>query len=158
MRRAAISTVLLLVGSVVLGVTVFREEVVMAARPAAPVEFTLEPVQVSTFGEFASGERFSTDEDLYTVPEGKILVIEAFTASSNQAPADLLKDARLEVQLDGGIGGLFDWFLHPSTKVSRATPARASSGDRSWPRGTQALAQRSSPGPLAMAGASRTRP
>jgi hypothetical protein len=63
---------------------------------------TVDPVQVSTFGTFAAGSRFSDGSlVLYTVPAGKVLVVETFTTSSNMSAVDHMMDATFELSLNG---------------------------------------------------------
>lgn len=133
MRRIMMSGVLLLLCSALLGATVFREQVAQAAEKISPVRIantpaepvpvheqgtvavreqaTLQPVQVAQFGSFPTGQRFSSEETLYTVPAGKTLVIEAFSASSIMSPDDRFMDARLEMDLNGEE---VNWFLQPT--------------------------------------------
>ncbi len=49
---------------------------------------TVTPVQKIAFGTFAAGSRFSDDIVLYTVPAGKLLVIESVMLASNLAGPD----------------------------------------------------------------------
>ena len=66
------------------------------------VKAALDPVQVSVFGSFAAGSRFSDNQlVLYTVPAGKVLVVDTLTASSNMAAVDHMLDAQFELSLNG---------------------------------------------------------
>jgi hypothetical protein len=142
MRRVVIPTVVLLLCSVVLGATIFREQAAQAAQAilqvrvmntpaeAVPVreQATLQPVQALEFGSFPTGERFSSEVTLYTVPDGKTLVIEAFTAGSNMAAGDVFDEARLQVEVSGFSDG-FTWYLHPVDQgVFGGTGARIFNG------------------------------
>lgn len=49
---------------------------------------TVTPVQKIAFGTFAAGSRFSDDIVLYTVPAGKLLIIESVMIASNLAGPD----------------------------------------------------------------------
>jgi len=49
---------------------------------------TVTPVQKIAFGTFANGSRFSDDIVLYTVPAGKLLIIESVMLASNLAGPD----------------------------------------------------------------------
>jgi hypothetical protein len=49
---------------------------------------TVTPVQKIAFGTFAAGSRFSDDIVLYTVPAGKLLIIESVMLASNLAGPD----------------------------------------------------------------------
>lgn len=126
MRKALIASIALLLCSALLGATVLREQVAQAAQAILPVKVvntpaeavpvreqaTLQPVQEFEFGSFSSGERFSSEETLYTVPAGKTLVIEAFTAGSNMVAGDVFEEARLEGEVSG-FADSFTWYLHP---------------------------------------------
>jgi hypothetical protein len=143
MRRHAIIGALLLIGlGVALGATVFRTDIAQATglaqsvtvsntpAQAVPVreQATQQPVQARRFGSFPNGDRFSEDETLYTVPEGKTLVIEAFTAGSNMSASDEFEEARLSVELTG-FSDAVTWYLHPVDEgVFSSTGARIFNG------------------------------
>ena len=59
---------------------------------AVPVQVTngpvLQPVQRTVFGSFDTGQRFSDDVTLYTVPNGKVFVLDTVTTGSNMSPND----------------------------------------------------------------------
>jgi len=75
------------------------------------VKKALEPVQVSAFGTFATGSRFSDNPlVLYTVPAGKILVVETVTTSSNMSPVDHMLDSNFQLSLNGEF---FSVYLQP---------------------------------------------
>ena len=46
------------------------------------------PVQVSTFASWGTGQTITPQVTLYTVPAGKILVVEGFAVGSNNDPTD----------------------------------------------------------------------
>ena len=72
------------------------------------VKSTLEPVQVSVFGSFATGSRFSENAlTLYTVPADKVLVIDAVTLSSNMSAVDRLLDANFQLSFNGSFFNLY---------------------------------------------------
>jgi hypothetical protein len=101
MRRAAVFCVLLLVGSAVLGATVFREEVAQAAQAILPVKVVntaAEPVPVALGGTASvqvaderepfetrldadADDGFFIGSDGFTVPAGKRLVVEFIDVS-----------------------------------------------------------------------------
>jgi hypothetical protein len=160
MRKAAMVSALLCAS--LLGATLFRERVVEAARRILPVKVmntsaeavpvreqaTLQPVQVFVFGSFPAGERFSSEETLYTVPDGKTLVIEAFSSSSNMAATDRFNGARLGAQLTG-LSDEFTWFLHPTDEG-----VNADTGARIF-RGSAQVTAYAGPGTTVVAQASR---
>jgi hypothetical protein len=119
------------------GVTAFREPIAAAAQKAAEVFITndaanpvpvkeqarVSPVQVTLFATFSNGGRFSTTETLYTVPAGKVLVIESFSGGSNMDPADHLMD----IQFSATYGGFIPYVVavHPEDEgVFTQTNAR----------------------------------
>jgi len=55
------------------------------------------PVQLSRFATFAAGQRFSDTLTLYTVPAGKIFVLDSVAAGSNMDPTDRLMDVQLSL-------------------------------------------------------------
>jgi hypothetical protein len=78
------------------------------------VKGTLDPVQVSAFGVFQTGSRFSDSPlVLYTVPNGKVLVVDTVTASSNMAAVDHMLDATFDLSLNGEF---FSIFLQPAAE------------------------------------------
>jgi hypothetical protein len=78
------------------------------------VKGTLDPVQVSVFGTFATGSRFSDSGlVLYTVPAGKVLVVETVTTSSNTAAVDHMLDANFQLSLNGEF---FNLYLQPAAE------------------------------------------
>jgi hypothetical protein len=92
------------------------------------VKETLDPVQVSVFGSFAAGSRFSDSQlVLYTVPAGKVLVVDTLTASSNMAAVDHMLDALFELSLNGESFSVFvqpvaeGIFTSTNTSVFRGT-------------------------------------
>jgi hypothetical protein len=68
------------------------QDVFVTNDPSQPVpvkeQARTTPVQVSTFTSWGTGETFTPDVTLYTVPEGKIFVVEGFSVSSNNDPTD----------------------------------------------------------------------
>ena len=81
------------------------------------------PVQLSTFATFANGGRFSDTLTLYTVPAGKILVVETFSGGSNMDPADHLLDIQFNLTYGDFIP--FVVALHPDDEgVFTSTGAR----------------------------------
>ena len=135
MRKALLAGALLVVCSMVLGATVLREPIAHAATPFQNVlvmnsdtqplpvkapqplpvreQAHLQPVQVSQFGSFPTGDRFSSEETLYTDPAGKTLVIESFSTGSAMGPNAVMKDATLDVELNGFLSGS-RWNLIPT--------------------------------------------
>ena len=78
------------------------------------VKGTLDPVQVSAFGSFATGSRFSDGPlVLYTVPAGKVLVVDTVTTSSNMAAVDHMLDANFQLSLNGEF---FSLYLQPAAE------------------------------------------
>lgn len=61
------------------------------------------PVQRAEFGTFATGSRFSNTVTLYTVPAGKLFVLQTVTIESNQSQYDQLWDGRFSLQLGPGL-------------------------------------------------------
>jgi hypothetical protein len=59
-----------------------------SANPVPMRPPALEVVQTINFGTFPSGSRFTGPIDLFTVPDGKTLVIQTVNISSNFASAD----------------------------------------------------------------------
>jgi hypothetical protein len=78
------------------------------------VKGTLDPVQVSAFGTFATGSRFSDSGlVLYTVPAGKVLVVDTLTTSSNMAAVDHMLDANFQLSLNGEF---FNLYVQPAAE------------------------------------------
>lgn len=72
------------------------------------VKSTLDAVQVSVFGTFATGSRFSNSSlTIYTVPTDKVLVIDGVTVASNMSAVDRLMDATFELSFNGGFFNLY---------------------------------------------------
>lgn len=126
MTRLRRNLLLILVFVSLLGATAFREEVAAAAKDALLVVVTndpsqpvpvreqqrVTPVQKSTFGSFPSGEAFSSTVTLFTVPAGKVLVIESVSAGSNMQPNDRLMAAEFFVTYEDFLDFVIS--LHPA--------------------------------------------
>src|SRR5262245_24119610 len=111
------------------------------------VKNTLDPVQVSVFGTFATGSPFSDSPlVLYTVPAGKVLVVDTLTTASNMNALDHMLDADFELSLNGEI---FDLFVQPAAEgVFTSTNAAVF-------RGTQKVTGYAGPGSQVTVRASR---
>lgn len=141
MRKAVLASVLLFLCSMVLGSTVFREDVAHAAQAILPVKVvntpaeavpvreqaTSQPVQAQVFGSFVSGDSLSSEETVYTVPAGKMLVIESFTGASIMDATDHLMDAVFRVEVSGFLDS-FNWYLQPVDEGVAHTGARVFRG------------------------------
>ena len=124
MRRAVVFCVLLLVGSAVLGATVFREEVANAAQAILPVKVmnaAAEPVPVALEGtalvqdaderepfetrlDADADDGFYAASDGFTVPAGKRLVVE-FIAVNVRVPKGQVPSVGVNSR-DGALGFL----------------------------------------------------
>lgn len=72
------------------------------------VKAALNAVQVSVFGTFATGSRFSDSGlVLYTVPADKVLVVDTLTTSSNMSAVDHMLDANFQLSLNGEFFSLY---------------------------------------------------
>jgi len=72
------------------------------------VKTALDAVQVTVFGSFPNGGRFSDSPlTIYTVPEGKVLVIDALTVASNMSAVDHLMDANFQLTFNGSSFSVF---------------------------------------------------
>jgi len=152
-----------------LGVVTASEPARAQGRPAAPVQelnvdahgnirvheqgtasvkSVIEPVQKSTFSSFATGERFTDEVTLYTVPAGKVLVIDAVTVSSVLSPSDRLFDATFNVMLD-------DPILPFEIRVQPAAEGVFTSTNGNVFSKTQAITAYAGPGTAVTARASR---
>jgi len=125
MTRSLRIVLLIVVCAAFLDATAFREQVAAAAKdallvivandPSQPVpvreQQRVTPVQQSTFGSFTSGEAFSSTVTLFTVPAGKVLVIESVSGGSNMQAADRL----MAVEFFASYGDSIDYVisLHP---------------------------------------------
>jgi hypothetical protein len=69
-------------------VTIAGSPTVTVAGTIATAAPTLTPVQKTQFGTFASGSRFSSTINLYTVPAGKQLVIQTVSVGANLFAGD----------------------------------------------------------------------
>jgi hypothetical protein len=160
MRKAVLASVLLVLCSMVLG-SVFREDVAQAAQAIIPVKVvntpaeavpvreqaTSQPVQAQVFGSFVSGDNFSSEETVYTVPAGKMLVIESFTGASIMDATDHLMDAVFRVEVSGFLDS-FNWYLQPVDEGVAHTGARVF-------RGSEQVTAYAGPGTTVKATASR---
>lgn len=139
MRRPVAYIALAMLVGIILAATVLRNEAAQAkslaqsvligntAAAPVPVKSTLQPVQAFVFGGFPTGERFSSEETLYTVPAGKTLVIESFTVGSNMSADDRFMHAVLQFELSG-FSNNFDWFVQPADEGVASTGARVFRG------------------------------
>jgi hypothetical protein len=147
-------TTLIAVVIALLAVGVFREPISAASaavkgalevlitndstQPVPVREARMEVVQLAKFTSFTTGDRFTPDVVLYTVPAGKILVIDSLSGECLLQPADRLMEIRYSFTFEGGLA--YTISLHPddegiftSTNAhvfrgSLATTAYASAG------------------------------
>lgn len=121
-------TVLLIAFSAMfLGATVFRAPIAEAAKNAMEVIVTNDatqpvpvheqqrttPVQAADFATFPTGDRFSSTVTLYTIPAGKMLIIESVSTSSHLNPNDRVLDVRFEVNI-AGFASSYTIYLQPA--------------------------------------------
>jgi hypothetical protein len=115
MRKAVISSVALVLAAVVLGTTVFREQVALAGDKVKTVFVTNNDPGRAAFAFFKS-DSWQTGEDShsvsFTVPTGKRLVIEAVSISGSldtQGQKMLIAAVQAHVN-----GQLEDYFMTPT--------------------------------------------
>ena len=89
-------------------------QITNGVNSAVPVQVTnlvaLQPIQKLAFGSFDTGQVFSNDVTLYTVPAGKVFVLETVTTGSNLLPGYHFVDTVFNLSFDSGD---FQIFVQP---------------------------------------------